>query len=236
MPGSTQHHPLARPADEAELVARALDRDEGAARAIIQRYNRRLYRLARSVLRDDGEAEDVLQDAYLRAFTGLAGFRGDASLGTWLSRIVLNEALARLRRRRPTVALATAEQQPVSEAQVIPFPSLTATDPERGIAQRQIHAMVEHAIDDLPDAFRTVLVARLIEDMSIEETAELLDLRPETVKTRLHRARALLRHALERHIGSALTGAFPFEGRRCARVADAVIARLASGGPLPGTF
>jgi RNA polymerase sigma-70 factor, ECF subfamily len=226
MPGSTQHRPLASPADEAELVTRALGRDERAVRAIIQRYNRRLYRLARSVLRDDGEAEDVLQDAYLRAFTGLAGFRGDASLGTWLSRIVLNEALARLRRRRPTVALAAAEQRPATEAEIIPFPSLASPDPERGMAQREIHAMLEHAIDDLPDAFRTVLVARLIEEMSIEETAALLDLRPGTVKTRLHRARRLLRCALERRIGSALSGAFPFAGRRCARLTDAVIARL----------
>jgi RNA polymerase sigma-70 factor (ECF subfamily) len=236
MPGSTRYNATARPVDEPELVARAIEKDERAVRAIIQRYNRRLYRLARSVLRDDGEAEDVLQDAYLRAFTGLRGFRGEASLGTWLSRIVLNEALARLRRRRPTVALDAAEQQPPAEAQIIPFPSLSATDPERGMAQREIHAMLERAIDDLPDAFRTVLVARLIEDMSIEETAELLDLRPETVKTRLHRARALLRRALERHIGSALIGAFPFDGRRCARVADAVVARLCLFGPLPGTF
>src|SRR5262249_45297887 len=110
MPGSARYNATARPPDEPELLARAIDKTKRASRAIIQRYNRRHYRLARSVLRDDGEAEDVLQDAYLRAFTALPGFRGEASLGTWLSRIVLNEALARLRRRRPTVALAAAEQ------------------------------------------------------------------------------------------------------------------------------
>jgi RNA polymerase sigma-70 factor (ECF subfamily) len=215
------------PADEAALIARAVRKDERAVRAIIQKHNRRLYRLARSVVRDDSEAEDVLQEAYVRAFTSLATFRGESGLGTWLARIVLNEALGRLRRKRPTVELAELERARPPQAQVIAFPlAHPQPDPERTMAQRQIHAMLEHAIDELPDAFRTVLVARVIEDMSIEETAALLDLRPETVKTRLHRARGLLKQALEKHIGSALTEAFPFDGRRCERVADAVVARL----------
>jgi len=210
-------------ADEAELIGRAVQKDERAVRALIQRYNRRLYRLARSVVRDDGEAEDVVQEAYVRAFTNLASFRGEAGLGTWLSRIVLNEALGRLRRRRPVVDWGVVERA----AEIIPFPNANVPiDPERTMAQRQIQSMLERAIDDLPDAFRTVLVARVIEDMTIEETAALLDLRPETVKTRLHRARALLREALDKQIGSVLTEAFPFDGRRCERVADAVIARL----------
>jgi RNA polymerase sigma-70 factor (ECF subfamily) len=227
MPVPVPQSPAARPADEATLVARAVQKDEGAVRAIIQRHNRRLYRLARSVVRDDSEAEDVLQDAYVRAFTHLATFRGDASLGTWLSRIVLNEALGRLRRKRPTVELSEIDRARLPQADVIPFPlAHQQPDPERTMAQRQIHAMLEQAIDDLPDAFRTVLVARVIEDMSIEETAALLELRPETVKTRLHRARTLLKQAMEKHLGAALTDAFPFDGRRCERVADAVVARL----------
>ena len=232
MPIPASHNRASRHADEAALITRAVANDQAAVRAIIRQHNRRLYRLARSVLRDDSEAEDVLQDAYVRAFTNLATFRGESGLGTWLARIVLNEALGRLRRRRPTVALTAANQDYAPPAHVIRFPlAHPQPDPERSMAQRQIHAMLERAIDELPDAFRTVLVARVIEDMSIEETAALLDLRPETVKTRLHRARALLKDALEKHIGSVLTEAFPFDGRRCERVADAVVARLDAPAP-----
>ena len=146
--------------------------------------------------------------------------------GTWLARIVINEALGRLRRRHaPLVALDSVHERPSGE--VIPFPLLTDnSDPERTMAQRQILALLEGAIDELPDAFRTVLIARVIEEMSVEETAQLLDLRPETVKTRLHRARALLKDALEKQIGPMVTEAFPFDGKRCERMADAVVARL----------
>jgi RNA polymerase sigma-70 factor (ECF subfamily) len=171
--------------------------------------------------------EDVVQEAYVRAFTSLHQFRGDASLATWLSRIVLNEALGRLRRRRPTLDLEAIDNRPPSQAQVIPFPLATPQlDPERIMAQREIQRLVEQAIDDLPEAFRIVLVARIIEEMSIEETAELFGLRPETVKTRLHRARALLKDALKKHIDSALTDAFPFEGQRCERMTSAVLQRF----------
>src|SRR5262249_5104646 len=217
-------------ASDAELIARALRRDQAAVRAIVQRHNRRLYRLARSIVRNDAEAEDVLQEAYLRAFTNLPTFRGESGLGTWLGRVVINEALGRLRRERPTVELteraeAAAGRPPASRGEVIPFPG-EQIDPERIMAQRQIHSLLERAIDNRPDAFRTVLVARVIEEMSVEETATLLNLQPETVKTRLHRARKLVRAALEQQIGSVLTEAFPFAGRRCERVADAVVPRL----------
>jgi RNA polymerase sigma-70 factor (ECF subfamily) len=213
-------------ADERELVARALRRDEAALRTIVKRHNQRLYRLARSIVRNDAEAEDVLQEAYLRAFANLATFRGESALGSWLGRVVINEALGRLRRERPTVELTEKmEAGPARQGEVIPFPG-EPIDPERIMAQRQIHSLLERAIDDLPDAFRTVLVARVIEEMSVEETAELLGLQPETVKTRLHRARKLIRTALEQQIGSALTETFPFAGRRCERMADAVVARL----------
>jgi RNA polymerase sigma-70 factor (ECF subfamily) len=212
-------------AGEAELIARALRRDETAVRAIVQRNNRRLYRLARSIVRNDAEAEDVLQEAYLRAFANLAAFRGESGLGTWLGRIVINEALGRLRRERPVELTDKIETVQAPHGEVIPFPG-EQIDPERTMAQRQIHSLLERAIDELPEAFRTVLVARVIEDMTVEETAELFGLQPETVKTRLHRARKLVRSALEQQIGSALTETFPFAGRRCARMADAVVARL----------
>jgi RNA polymerase sigma-70 factor, ECF subfamily len=208
---------------DVQLVQLALQRDGAAFRTIMQRHNRRLYRMARSVVLNDSEAEDVVQESYVRAFIHLDQFRGDSSLATWLSRIVLNEALGRLRRRRPTVDLGTIENR--APAQIISFPT-AQLDPERTMAQREIQSLVERAIDDLPEAFRIVLVARIIEDMSIEETAELFGLRADTVKTRLHRARALLRNALKLHADSALTDAFPFAGQRCARMTSAVLLRL----------
>ena len=213
------------PAAEADLVAGARQGEEAAVRAIIRHNNRRLFRVARAIVRDDSEAEDVVQESYVRAFTRLGDFRGESSLSTWLTRIVINEAYGRLRRRRSTVDWSTVEATPAVEAQIIPFPS-PQLDPERTMAQHEISRLLERAIDALPDAFRVVLVARLIEEMSVEETAKLLSLRPETVKTRLHRARALLRADLERSVGPLLTEAFPFDGRRCERMADAVVERL----------
>jgi RNA polymerase sigma-70 factor (ECF subfamily) len=213
---------------DAELVDLACRKVEGAFRVIMQRHNRRLFRIARAVIRNDSEAEDVVQEAYVRAFTNLADFRGDASLATWLSRIVINEALGRLRRRRPTADLTQPENRSSPRGEVISFPLASPQlDPERTMAQRQIQHILEQAIDDLPDDFRTVLVARVIEEMSVEETAALFGLRPETVKTRLHRARKLLRDSLEKQVGPVLTDAFPFQGARCARMTEAVIERLA---------
>ncbi|TIS73368.1 MAG: RNA polymerase sigma factor [Mesorhizobium sp.] len=200
-----------------QLVGRALAREGGAFRTIIKMQ--RLYRIARSVVRNDSEAEDIVQEAYVRAFAHLGDFRGESSLATWLSRIVVNEALGRLRKTRRTVAMPQSLQ-----AEIIKFP--LSDDPERTMAQRQILELVERATDRLPDVYRTVFVARVIEGLSIEETAELLDVRPETVKTRLHRARALVRKALDDQIGPVLLDAFPFAGRRCERLTAAVMQRL----------
>ena len=212
--------------DESDLVRRALSRDGAAFRTIMERHNRRLYRIARAVLRDDSEAEDAVQESYVRAFANLGTFRGDSSLSTWLGRIALNEALGRLRRRRPAVPIDTMEVLR-TDAQIIQFPNaMTAEDPERTMAQREILRLVERATEALPEIFRTVFVTRVIEGMSVQETAELLEIEPETVKTRLHRARHLLRDQLESEIGPVLLDAFPFAGRRCARVTDAVLRRL----------
>jgi len=213
--------------DDMQLVQVARQRNGAAFRVIMQRNNQRLYRIARAVLHDDSEAEDVVQEAYVHAFAGLADFRGESSLSTWLSRIVLNEALGRLRRRRPTVDVTSIENHQPAQDKVIPFP-LTSTqlDPERTMAQRQIQVLLERAIDNLPDYFRTVLVARVVEGMSVEETADLFGLRAETVKTRLHRARRLLREALEKQAGPVLTHAFPFDGWRCERTTNKVLERL----------
>jgi len=214
--------------DESELVARAKAGDRAAIRIIVRQNNRRLFRVARSILKDDWEAEDAVQEAYVRAFNQLSSFEGRSKLSTWLTRIVANEALGRLRRRRPETATA-AELDTVAgqdAATIIPFPLTAQLDPERAMAQSEINAMLEKAIDALPDVYRIVLVARVIEEMSVEETAELFDLKPETVKTRLHRARALLRQDMEQTFGPLLTQTFPFDGARCDRMADRVLERL----------
>jgi RNA polymerase sigma-70 factor, ECF subfamily len=211
---------------DAELVRLALARDEAAVRAIIKANNRRLYRLARGILRHDNEAEDVVQETYVRAFTHLAEFRGDSSLSTWLSRIAMNEALGRLRRRRPGVELSSLPSG-MLEAQIIQFPLLSAADdPEKTMAQREIQHVVEGAIDELPEPFRMVFITRVMEGMNVEETADILGLKPETVKTRLHRARAMLRDNVEKKIGPVVLEAFPFAGRRCDRLTEAVLKRL----------
>jgi RNA polymerase sigma-70 factor, ECF subfamily len=214
---------------EAELVGRARARDEAAIRAIMQANNRRLYRIARGILRNDGEAEDVVQETYVRAFTHLQDFRGDSTLATWLARIAMNEALGRLRRARPSVDFSTLAPG-VLEAQIIQFPLAASEDPERSMAQREIQVVVEHAIDELPDGFRLVFITRVIEGMNVEETAEILGLKPETVKTRLHRARAMLRENVEKKIGPVVMEAFPFAGKRCERLTDAVLKRLGVSG------
>ena len=212
-------------AGDAELVRRALGRDEAAVRAIITANNRKLYRLARGILRNDGEAEDVVQETYVRAFTHLEDFRGDSSVATWLARIAMNEALGRLRRRRPGVEWSSLPEG-VLEAQIIQFPLASADDPEKSVAQREIQRVVEQAIDELPEAFRLVFITRVIEGMNVEETAEILGLKPETVKTRLHRARNLLRDNVEKKIGPLIMEAFPFAGKRCERLTETVLRRL----------
>jgi RNA polymerase sigma-70 factor, ECF subfamily len=212
--------------DDSELVRRACARDEGAIRAIMQANNRKLYRIARGILRNDSEAEDVVQETYVRAFTHLESFRCDSRLATWLARIAMNEALGRLRRQRPTVDWTTLESG-TPNAQIIQFPvSATSDDPEKTMAQREIQHVVEQAVDELPEAFRIVFITRVIEGMNVEETAEILDIKPETVKTRLHRARTMLRENVEKKIGPVVMEAFPFAGKRCERLTDAVLGRL----------
>ena len=220
----------ARPAlahlDDDALVALARMKQPAAFEALIQRYNRRLYRVARGVVGSDVEAEDVLQDAYVRAFTRLDQFRSEALFSTWLTRIVLNEALGRMRRRRHLVALSALDQAN-GGSQLLMFPTSPApSDPEVDAARSQLRRVLERAIDELPEAFRSVFVLRDVEEMSVEETATHLGIRPETVKTRLHRARRSLRGALDAQLGSVLKDTFPFAGARCARVAARVLQRL----------
>ena len=212
---------------ERELVQLAQAGVSSAFRAIIQRNNRRLFRVARSILKDDSEAEDVVQEVYARALEHISEFRGDSTLATWLTRIAINEAQGRLRRQRPAVDLAMIDSEERGMSEVISFPLASPdADPERVAAQREVRRLMEQAIDELPDAFRVVFVMRVVEEMSIEETASFLGLREETVKTRLHRARNLLRRALDEQLAPALKDSFPFDGARCARIADVVLKRL----------
>jgi RNA polymerase sigma-70 factor (ECF subfamily) len=211
---------------EPEVVALARAGDREAFRAIMQRCNQRLFRIARAVVRDDAEAEDVLQEAYARAFAAFSGFRGDAGVATWLTRIVLNEAHGRLRKRRATVELDAVEAAQAS-AEVLAFPGRgLSDDPEADAARAQIRRLLERAVDELPEPFRLVFILREVEELSVEETATHLGLNPETVKTRLHRARRRLREALDAQLGEVLVGAYPFLGARCDRICEAVLRRL----------
>ncbi len=212
---------------DAELVELARRQNGAAFGLIMQRNNRRLFRVARAIVKDDSEAEDVVQEAYLAAFASLGKFRGDASLATWLTRITLNEALGRLRRQRPMVGLDVLDAGAAGRSQVIPFPHMsTDIDPERATAHRQVRHLIEKAIDDLPEIFRLVFVMRDVEELSVDATADAL-LPPATVKTRLHRARRhQLRKSLDAQLASALTGTFPFDGSRCQHTTNRVLERL----------
>ena len=217
---------IAAAPDDIELAHRALARESGAFRTIMKTHNQRLYRLARGLVRDNGEAEDIVQESYVRAFTHLDGFRGDSTLATWLSRIVINEALGRLRKTRRAerfVATDDRADRPRSSRSHLTRALMTRSGQWR---KGRYCNWSNEATDSLPDAYRTVFVARVIEGMSIEETASLLGLRPETVKTRLHRARSLVRKELDAQIGPVLLDAFPFAGRRCERLTTAVMTRL----------
>ena len=194
-----------------DLVARCRLRDEAAVRVLTTRHNRRLFRIARGILRDDAEAEDVVQDTYVRAFTSLAGFRGEASFATWITRIAMNEAFGRLRKRRPTVEwVEDGEDHVDADRAMTPLPSRTR-DPERTMADRQMHDLLEGAIDRLPDAFRTVFIARMVEGLSRGDGRSLRhpardgqDPRP--------RARMKLKHDLDQ-LRPMLAGRFRSMGR-----------------------
>jgi RNA polymerase sigma-70 factor (ECF subfamily) len=215
---------------DAELVRLAREGSASALRLIVRRHNQRLYRVARAIVRDDAAAEDVMQEAYLSAFRSLATFRADASLATWLTRIVVNKAVGHLQRERMTVPLDVVDKAAWPDAGVIAMPHHAAElDPERSAARSQIRDLLERAIDTLPEPFRVVFVMRMVEQLSIKETACSLSIPEETVKTRLHRARKLMRDQLQTTLASALIDTFPFQDPRCATFTDALLARLAEG-------
>ena len=192
--------------------------DTGGFEAILRRHNQRLFRLARSVLKEDSAAEEVVRESYVRAFSDLATFHGRCSLGTWLARIAANEALDRLRRRH-TRSLDADE---LREDETMPD---TKSSPQQ-VCDEQLRPFLESAIDALPMPFRTVFVLRAVEQLSTQQTAEALGILPETVKTRLFRARALLRDNLIARIDTQLPRVYPFLGLRCDRTVRAVLSRI----------
>lgn len=208
---------------DADLLPRLIGGDRHAFELMMRRHNRRLYRLARATLRNDCDAEDALQEAYLAAYHSLAGFRGDAALSTWLSRLVMNECLGRLRRSKRREQIA-----PTDGGDALDVHALSAHEPEHALARAQLRRLIEQRLDRLPDDYRTVFVLRSVEEMSVEETAAWLDISPEAVRTRHLRARSLLRGALERELGDAAREMFGFGGDHCDRIVAAVLARIAA--------
>jgi RNA polymerase sigma-70 factor, ECF subfamily len=210
-----------------ELAQRVVAGDLGAFEQIMRRNNRMLFRIARSILRDDAEAEDCIQSAYLLGFRSIRAFAGRAKLSTWLARIVMNEAFARKRQAARSGAVIPLDGAGEAEAYARAQTGVAeAPGPEIEAMRHELGRLIESRIDRLPEAFRGVFVLRALEELSVEETAELLDIPEATVRTRYFRARSMLRESLAREMDSALDTAFTFAGARCDRVVATVLGRL----------
>ncbi len=220
--------PSAGDPHDAQLVQAIADADHGAFEALMRRHNGKLFRIARAILKDDAEAEDALQDAYLDAYRHINDFKGGAQVGTWLTRIVINQALMRLRRERrnwvvvPFGNLSSAELDDFAPG----APDERSESPPSTTLRAEIRRILERRIDELPVVFRTVFVMREVEGMTTQETADCLSIPAETVRSRLFRARALLREALAHDMDGATVDVFGFAGERCDRVVAGVLARL----------
>lgn len=202
------------------LAARVSAGDGAAFELVMRRYNRRLFRIARSVLREDADAEDALQESYLVAYRAMAGFRGESSLATWLSRLVLNHCIARRRRtlRRCNIVAIVPDESPGDHCD-------DGDGPDRAFVRAELRALIERKVDELPEMFRTVFMLRAVEELSVEETAQLLSIPEATVRTRHFRARSLLRESLASDVDLAEEGIFGFDGERC----DRIVARVLTG-------
>jgi len=211
-----------------QLAGCVAHNDPSALRLVMQRNNQRLFRAAWGVLRNRSEAEDAVQEAYVRAFANIAGYKGLSSLSTWLTRIVINESLGRKRAsKRRSLALDAGSVVVMNEyrEKLMGSPELRCT-PEAALMRKQLAKLLEAAITRLPESFRMVFVLREIEHLSVEETAETLDIRPETVKTRLFRARHRLQQMLDPELREALGETFPFAGADCDALTARVLQRL----------
>ena len=205
-----------------EVVERVKAGESALYEIIMRRYNQRLYRVARAILRDDGEAEDVMQDAYVRAYQHLGQYAGAAPFSTWLTRIAVNEALTRLKGRKRAQQLEDID----SNGDGPMYVADNSPDPEQNASVAELGHLLEQAVLDLPEHYRAVVMLRDIEEMSTAETAAALDLTEENVKIRLHRGRAMAREWLFDRVGSQAKEAFPFMGVRCDRVVAMVFDKL----------
>jgi RNA polymerase sigma-70 factor (ECF subfamily) len=213
---------------DGELAHRIAGGDEAALRRLMRRHNQSLFRAARSILRDEAEAEDAVQEGYLQAYRAMGTFRGDAKLSTWLMRIVVNEALGRSRRTKrgaEVIAIDSGAQALAAEETMSDNPE---NQPERLAARAQTRRLIEAKIDALPDQYRAVFVLRAVEEMTVEEVAQTLSIPEATVRTRFFRARALLRESMAHEVDLAVQEAFSFAGERCDRITDRVVARVAA--------
>jgi len=233
IPNSRQHRIREpRDLDERALVAGARDGDEAAVRELIRRLNPRLFRVARGIVDSDAEAEEVVQESYLSAFTRLSSFREEARFSTWITRIVLNTARMRRRAARPQEEYDTVAENEFPGADVLAFPARGTERPETMLARTQVRAMLETAVASLPDELRVVFLMREVEGMSVRDVAHHLSLNPVTVKTRLFRARRRLKAILESEVSAGFEAIFPFDGARCAGMAERVTERLKQDGVL----
>jgi RNA polymerase sigma-70 factor (ECF subfamily) len=205
-----------------EIIARVQAGERALYEIIMRRYNQRLYRVARAILHDDAEAEDVMQDAYVRAYTHLDQFAGRSAFSTWLTRIAVHEALTRLRSRNRHPQVDVTEY----DGEISMKTSSNSLDPEQSASAGQLREFLEEAVLNLPKSYRTVIMLRDIEELSTAETAEALDLTENNVKIRLHRGHGMIRNWLFERIGSGAKEAFPFMGARCDRVVEKVFDRL----------
>lgn len=216
---------------DAELAARVAQGDHTAFEALMRRYNRALFRTARAILRDDAEAEDALQDAYMKAYRTIGTYRGDARLSTWLARVVANEALMRLRKHARRSAIVPMHAGvPVDEINQIAEGSMDK-GPESSARRAEMRKLLEQRIDALPGAYRAVFVLRAVEEYSVEEAASILDIPEATVRSRFFRARSLLREGLASEVDLACEDVFGFAGERCDRIVARVMARLNEKAP-----
>ncbi len=217
--------------DEVRLARDIGAGDTRAFELLMRRHNRMLFRVARSILVDDAESEDALQDAYLAAYRNIGSFQGGAKLSTWLARIVINEALGRLRKRKRAavvVPFTPSSRRDEANNPEDAMADASAEQPEAAAMRAELRELLERRIDELPAQFRTVFILRDVEELSVDETAECLDIPAATVRTRAFRARALLRESLARDIDIATVSAFEFAGERCDRIVDRVLGRLQS--------
>lgn len=219
----------AMPSGDAGLVERVLAGELAAFETLMRRYNRVLFRTARAILKDDAEAEDAVQEAYLLAYRSLSNFRGDARFSSWLVRIVANEAFARLRKRTRRAAILPLHVDDGAGTDVDVMPEASPMDqPDARAMREEMRRLIEARIDALPDSYRAVFVLRAVEELSVEETATSLGIPEATVRSRFFRARNLLREALSLDVDRAYGDAFGFAGERCDRIVANVMARLAA--------